>query len=230
MRSKYLLVIPCFLLIVVIKISASWGLADVENQKARVFIKQWENNVDSFSSDDWDKAYSTAKAALEKDPHNPELFSLLGNVYEWNSFQGHNQSHNNQFQDKQNRKLALNYYRKAVELRPQWPYTWSGIVLLKYKMSEFDQEFQLALNNATELGPWEPNVQKIIAEVGLTSWNELEHSQRITIVENIRRGVTMQPRVMLDILKTYGQLRLVCFENDKPVIVEQYCEKSFRKS
>ena len=102
MRLKYLLVIPCFLLVVVIKISASWGLADFENQKARVFIKQWENNVDSFSSDDWDKAYSTAKAALEKDPHNPELFSLLGNVYEWNSFQGHNQSHNNQFQDKQN--------------------------------------------------------------------------------------------------------------------------------
>ncbi len=225
MRSKYLLVIPCFLLIIVIKISASWGLADVENQKARVFIKQWENNVDSFSSDDWDKAYSTAKAALEKDPYNPELFSLMGNVYEWNSFQGHNQSHNNQ-----NAELALNHYRKAVELRPQWPYTWSGIVLQKYKMSEFDQEFQLALNNATELGPWEPNVQKIIAKVGLTSWNELEHSQRITIVENIRRGVTMQPRVMLDILKTYGQLRLVCFENNKPVVVEQYCEKSFRDS
>ncbi len=225
MRLKYLLVIPCFLLIVVIKISASWGLADVENQKARVFIKQWENDVDSFSSEDWNKAYSTAISALEKDPYNPELLSLMGNVYEWNSFQGHNQSHNNKFQNIQNRKLALDYYRKAVELRPQWPYTWSGIVLLKYKMSEFDQEFQLALNSATELGPWEPNVQKIIAEVGLISWNKLEHSQRITIVENIRRGVTMQPRLMLDILKKYGQLRLVCFENNKPVFVEQYCEK-----
>ena len=222
MRLKYLLIIPCFLLIVIIKISASWGLADIDNYKVRVSIKQWENDVDSFSTEDWDKTYSTAKAALEKDPYNPELLWLMGIVNEWNSFQAHNQSHNNQ-----NRKLALDYYRKAIELRPQWPYTWSSIALLKYKMSEFDQEFQLALNNATELGPWEPNVQKIIAEVGLSSWIELEHTQRITIVENIKRGVTMQPRVMLDILNKYGQLRLVCFENNKPVFVEQYCEKQF---
>lgn len=222
MRLKYLLIIPCFLLIVVIKISASWGLADVENKKVRVSINRWENDIDSFSTDDWDKTFSYAKAALEKDPHNPELLSLMGNVYEWNSFQADNEIQNNQ-----NGKLALDYYRKAVQLRPQWPYTWSGIALLKYKMSEFDQEFQLALNNATELGPWEPKVQEIIAEVGLTSWDELEHTQRITIVENIRRGVTMQPRVMLDILKKYGQLRLVCYENNKPVVVEQYCEKQF---
>jgi len=226
MRLKYLLVIPCFLLIVVIKISASWGLADVENQKARVYLKHWVNDANSFSTEDWDKAYSYVKSALEKDPYNPELLSLMGNVYEWNSFQSYNQSQNNQFQNNQNRKLALDYYRNAVELRPQWPYTWSDIVLLKYKMSEFDQEFQLALNNATELGPWEPNVQKIISEVGLSSWNELEHSQRITIVENIRRGVTMQPRVMLDILEKYGQLRMVCYENNKPDVVEQYCERN----
>ena len=75
-----------------------------------------------------------------------------------------------------------------MTLRPRWPYTWSALALLKYKMSELDQKFRLALNNATELGSWEPYVQKIIAEIGLNSWSELEHSQRIIIVENIRRG------------------------------------------
>lgn len=36
----------------------------------------------------------------------------------------------------------------------------------------------------------------------------------------------MQPRVMLDILKKSDQLRLVCFENNKPILVEQYCESN----
>lgn len=60
----------------------------------------------------------------------------MGNFYEWNSFQG-----DDQFQNNQNAQLALESYQEAITLRPQWPYTWSAPALLKYKMSEFDQEF-----------------------------------------------------------------------------------------
>ncbi len=222
MRFRYLLIIPCLLLIVVIKVSGSWGLADIENQKARTSIKQWENDVDSYSLDDWKKVYSYVSGALEKDPDNPDLLTLMGNVYEWNTFQA-----DDQLQNKHNNKLALGYYRKAVVLRPQWPYTWGSIALLKAKMSEFDEEFKSALNNAMNLGPWEPLVQKTIAEVGLSAWDELEYEQRIAIVENIRRGVTMQSKVMLDILKRYGQLRMICHEKSLAADVELYCKNNF---
>ena len=222
MKIRYLLIIPCFLLIVIIKMSGSLGLADVESLKARASIKQWQNDSQSFNTDDWDKVYSYVKAALENDPNNPDLLSLMGNVYEWNTFNSNEQPYNNQ-----NRKRALDYYRKAVELRPQWPYAWSDIALLKYRMAEFDQEFQMALSNATQLGPWEPNVQKIITEVGLNAWDKLEHSQRITIVENIKRGITMEPQMMLDTLKKYDQLRLVCHEKNKQLAVERYCDRNF---
>ena len=222
MKFRYLLIIPCCLLIIAIKISGSWGLADVERQKARTFIEQWENDFESFREEDWNKVVSHAKAAVDKDPDNPDLLFLMGNVYEWNAFHPENQYKNNQ-----QRQLALEYYRKAVELRPQWPYTWSGIALLKFRMNEFDQEFYLALRNAMELGPWEPRVQSIIAEVGLNVWDKLKHTERLPIVENIRRGVVMQPQVMLDILNKYGQLRMVCHEKNKQSIVEKYCEKNF---
>ena len=106
MRLKFLFIIPCILLIVVIKISASWGLADIENRKVRISIKQWENDVDSFSTEEWGKTFSYAKAALEKDPDNPDLLSLMGNVYEWNSFQS-----DDQFQNNQNAQLSLESYR-----------------------------------------------------------------------------------------------------------------------
>ena len=222
MRSRYLLVIPCLLLIVVINVTGSWGLADVKKQKVNASIRLWEHDVDSYSTENWKLVHWYARQALKKDPDNPDLLSLMGNVYEWNSFQSDNQS-----QNEQNSKLALEHYRKAVALRPQWPYTWSSIALLKFKRSEFDQEFQSALSNAMELGPWEPRVQITIAEVGLSAWGKIGYAQRLAIIENIRRGVTMQAPVMLDILKKYGQLRMICHEKSLSADVELYCKTNF---
>jgi len=222
MQFRYLFIIPCCLLIIAIITAGSWGLADIENQKVRSSIKQWENDFESFNAEDWNMVISHAKAALDKDPHNPDLLTLMGNVYEWNSFQTDREP-----QNYQNRKLALDYYRQAVLLRPQWPYTWSGIALLKYRMLEIDEEFKQALTNATDLGPWEPHIQKIITEIGLSAWGELENRQRLIVVENIMRGLTMQPRVILDILRKYNQLRMVCHEKNRDAVVEDYCKKNF---
>lgn len=223
MKFRYLLILPCFLLAVAIKISGSWGLADVDSRKVRISIERWENSSEPFNKEEWNKTYSYATQALEKDPDNPELLLLMGNVYEWNAVHPGEPIDNHQ-----NRKLALEYYRKALTLRPQWPYTWSSIVLLKFRMSEFDEEFYQALKNATELGPWESQIQRVIAEVGLNVWGELDYSQRLPIVENIRRGVVLQPRVMMDILNKYGQLRMVCYEKDNQLIIEEYCERHFK--
>ncbi len=222
MRFRYLLIIPCLLLIVVINVSGSWGLADVKKQKVNASIRLWEHDVDSYSTENWKLVHWYARQALKKDPDDPDLLSLMGNVYEWNSFQSDNQS-----QNKHNSRLALEHYRKAAALRPQWPYTWSSIALLKFKMSEIDQEFRSALSNAMDLGPWEPHVQITIAEVGLSAWDNLEYAQRLAIIENIRRGVTMQAQVMLDILKKYGQLRMICREKSLAVDVELYCKNNF---
>ena len=60
-----------------------------------ISIQQWENDIDSFSTEEWSKIHSIAKAALEKDPDNPGFLSLMGNVYEWNSFQSDDQFRNN---------------------------------------------------------------------------------------------------------------------------------------
>jgi cytochrome c-type biogenesis protein CcmH/NrfG len=222
MRFRYLLIIPCFLLLVVIYVSGSWGIADVKKQKVNASIRLWQNDIDSYSTDNWKIVHWNAKQALNKDPDNPDLLLLMGNAYEWNSFQSDNQS-----QNEKNSKLALEHYRKAAALRPQWPYTWSSIALLKFKMTEFDQEFQSALSNAMELGPWEPRVQITIAEVGLSAWGKLEYAQRLAIIENIRRGVTVQAQVMLDILKKHGQLRMICYEKSLAADVELYCKSNF---
>jgi hypothetical protein len=147
----------------------------------------------------------------------------MANVQEWKIYLDKDDEENNHYLS-----LALGNYRKAAELRPAWPYSWSQISLVKYRMGEIDQELQQAIENATNTGPWDPDVQQIIAEVGLSAWQELDYSMREIIVRNIDRGITMQPILMLNILKKYGHLKMVCYQKKKSPVITKYCEKDAR--
>ncbi len=204
MNYRYLLIIPCLILVGLIIIAGFWGLADINVQSARRSLVLWESDIDTLNNTEWTIAYDSVSKAISQDPLNPELLILMANVQEWKIYLDKDDNENNHYLS-----LALKNYRKAAELRPAWPYTWSQISLVKYRMGEIDQELQQAIENATKTGPWEPGVQQIIAEVGLRVWEELDFAMREIIVRNIDRGITMQPILMLNILKKYGQLKMV---------------------
>jgi len=222
MSYRYLLIIPCLILIGLIITAGFRGLADVNVQSARRSLVLWESDVNALNNKEWTIAYDDVSKAVSQDPLNPELLTLMAKVQEWKVYLDYGDVKNNHYLIS-----ALKNYRKAAELRPAWPYSWSQISLVKYRMGEIDQELQQAIENATKTGPWEPGVQQIIAEVGLSVWEELDFAMREIIVRNIHRGITMQPILMLNILKKYGQLKMVCYEKNKQATVAQYCEKNF---
>jgi len=221
MSYRYLLIIPCLILIGLIMTAGFRGLADVNVQSTRRSLVLWESDVNTLNNTEWTIAYDSVSKAVSQDPLNPELLTLMANVQEWKIYLDKDDEENNHYLS-----LALKNYRKAAELRPAWPYSWSQISLVKYRMGEIDQELQQAIENATKTGPWEPGVQQIIAEVGLSVWEELDFATKEIIVRNIDRGVTMQPILMLDILKKYGQLKMVCYQKKKDPIIRKFCEKS----
>jgi len=222
MKYRYLLIIPCLILIGLIITAGFRGLADVNVQSARRSLVLWESDVNALNNKEWTIAYDDVSKAVSQDPLNPELLTLMANVQEWKIYLDKDDEENNYYLG-----LALKNYRKAAELRPAWPYSWSQISLVKYRMGEIDQELQQAIENATKTGPWEPGVQQIIAEVGLGVWEELDFAMREIIVRNIDRGITMQPILMLNILKKYGQLKMVCHEKSSVADVELYCKNNF---
>ena len=221
MNYRYLLVIPCLILIGLIITAGFRGLADVNVQSARRSLVLWESDVNALNNKEWTIAYDSVSKAVSQDPLNPELLTIMANVQEWKIYLDKDDEENNYYLS-----LALKNYRKAAELRPAWPYSWSQISLVKYRMGEIDQELQQAIENATKTGPWEPGVQQIIAEVGLGVWRELDFAMRKIIVQNIDRGITMQPILMLNILKKYGQLKMVCYQKKKDPAITKFCEKS----
>ena len=207
MSYRYLLIIPCLILIGLIITAGFRGLADVNVQSARRSLVSWESDANTLNNTEWTIAYDSVSKAVSQDPLNPELLTLMANVQEWKVYLDTDGEENNHYLS-----LALKNYRKAAELRPAWPYTWTQISLVKYRMGAIDQELQQAIENATKAGPWEPGVQRVIAEVGLGVWDVLEVDMRVIIVRYIQRVITMQLIMMLDILKKYGQLKMVFHE------------------
>ncbi|MGK0298271.1 MAG: hypothetical protein ACI9XC_001890 [Gammaproteobacteria bacterium] len=220
MTYRHLLIIPCLILIGLIITAGSRGLADINVKSTQKSLLQWVNDVNTLNKAEWTIAYDRVSKAIDQDPLNPELLTLMANVQEWKIYLDKDDVENNHYLS-----LALKNYRTAAEIRPAWPYTWSHISLVKLRMGEVDQEFQQAIEIATKTGPWEPRVQQIIAEVGLSAWQRLNTGMREKIVRNINRGITIQPIPMLNILKKYGQLNMVCYQKKKNPFITNFCEK-----
>ena len=100
--------------------------------------------------------------------------------------------------------------REAIRLRPVSPYTWTALLYVKSEVGERDEEFSLALANATKLGPWEPEVQLVVADVGTANWKELNAMQRDIVRRDILRGMRRQSDKMIAIITARKCAKSVC--------------------
>jgi len=122
MKYRYLLIIPCLILIGLIVTAGFRGLADINVQSVRRSLMLWESDVSTLNQTEWTIAYDDVSKAVSQDPLNPELLTLLANIQEWKVYLDTDGEENNHYLS-----LALKNYRKAAELRPAWPYTWTQI-------------------------------------------------------------------------------------------------------
>jgi hypothetical protein len=105
---------------------------------------------------------------------------------------------------------ALDDQRKAARLRPGSPYTWANIALLKEQLSEPDREFETALRNAALLGPWEPEVQLVLAGAGFRHWDALAPETRAAMRANAARALRWQDARMFELARRTGRLDVLC--------------------
>jgi len=99
---------------------------------------------------------------------------------------------------------------KALELRPSSPYTWAHLAEAKYRQGEPGRNLQLAFLRASELGPAEPGVQRIVANYGLAVWDEIDPPTRAAIDRLLAAGFRRNPLEMLQISERRGRLDVAC--------------------
>ncbi len=138
-------------------------------------------------------ALGSINMALRLDPENPNYREDRARLDYWEAVRSEGARKAELLED------ALFQIRQAIRLRPVSSYGWSTLMQVKMSLWEIDSEFFDALDNASMLGPWEPEIQRAVADAGLNVWAMLSDSQKRDILDDFNRGMKRQPAEMVRI-------------------------------
>lgn len=199
LRSKVVLwVCGVFLLYVIIS-AARIGAADLLSGYAGSEFQAWSSGAirpDVSAVDSVARALDVVRLIAPDNPDHHEYLARLALVR--SGMGGASES-------ERNLQLAygLEQIHRAIALRPVSPYSWVIMLQLKRERAEYDPEFFHGLERAVTLGPWEPAVQLIVADVGLSAWAALPHAEQEMVRGNMARGVKRQAKQMISILRMH---------------------------
>jgi hypothetical protein len=172
---------------VLLYVGARLFLAGIASYQADAFISEWERAGLEPQPRAWQVAHDAAQRAISLNPvADGQQFDRLGRIHSWKQFRqpyADVTAHGS-------RLAALEAYRTAVALRPNWPYSWARLAHSKRYLQQFDDEFDQALTQAFQLGPWRIGVTRELAQIGFSAWAQLNERQRQATLESARRSVS----------------------------------------
>ena len=117
----------------------------------------------------------------------------------------------------------------AIEARPGSPYTWANLAVMKYRLGDTGPAFEKSLLNAANLGPYEPEVQQIVADLGLAVYDEVAPATRAAVERMVAAGMKRNAAEILQIAARRGRLDTACRHLDgvpRPAVSKwtQLCE------
>ena len=106
---------------------------------------------------------------------------------------------------------ASDYFHKAIESRPTWPYYWGHLALEDYRRGNYAADtYSLALANASRFGPWKNDTQRLVMALGSETWEFLSPGAKREFILNVERGLHRQPQNTVRIVRDYGAWPNVC--------------------
>ena len=150
--------------------------------------------------------YEQLAMAQKLDPQNPALMELIGELAE--EMMGQFLAASIPAENLSGR--AIVEYAKAVIARPVSPYSWANFARAKYQAGQVDATFYAALENAAKLGPWEPEVQFAVMDLGFALWDEMPKPMQPMIKKVAANAERRYPDRVMTIAAKRGKLGLVC--------------------
>ena len=172
-------------------------------------VKSWFESIDTTKSilaHDLDQAESKILLSISFNPDKADYQEYLGRIHYLRAI--------NNYQDarlfRDNIQQAYLAHRQAIRLRPQWPYSWANLALMKSHMQQLDVEFLYAVNQAVRYGPWEISSNEAVVQAGFNGWAQLsENSQTIT-VKALERVYQQSPKTARQLIIHFGNQGEVC--------------------
>jgi hypothetical protein len=98
----------------------------------------------------------------------------------------------------------------ALLERPTSSFVWANLARSKLSLNERDGELLQALRRADELGPWEPETQKIVIYLSLTVWDRLDPEQQASVVQTMERAAKRDAQYVTNVAKSFNRINLIC--------------------
>jgi hypothetical protein len=173
------------------------GFAGSVIYDASVEINSWASSGRLPGPQTWHWTHSDLHQAVAYAPANPNGHDLLGVLDSTRTEPGYLAE-------------SIAEFTRAIELRPTSPYTWANIVEVKYLQGDTGTTFERAVVRAARLGPWEPEVQRVVADYGLAVWDEVDAQTREAVRTMVANGMRRNPKQMLQIAERRGRLAIAC--------------------
>jgi hypothetical protein len=194
------------LLLLAMHATALRGLADLAYYPARSTLDAWSRQGAAPTPAQWVAARDALAKARRLEPDNPLFVEETGRLYEKrvadvDPAQPVARSY---------LEPALAEFRLATRMRPASPFAWINVALVKFRLGALDGEFHAAVENAARLGPWEPGVQRTLADIGFAGWGALPEPARSAIAGAIERGLQSQPKEIERLAKIENRAVVFC--------------------
>jgi len=193
-----------FILLYLIYIAASWGMADFHIRQAF----RLATNKENVEIGDLRLIQMSLSRALRLEQNNPYPLEQMGIIYDWMA--KIHVPHADKLAATEYQQQALRYFLEAAKQRPTNVQTWVRIAMKKKFLKQYDMIFFSALEQAATLAPWEPRVQRIIVDIGLEEWSRLPVKVQPIVIATIERGMQLQAKSMQRIIEKYKREQTVC--------------------
>ena len=182
------------------------GLADAHYTHARLALTEGTKPSLAPRPESVAVALASMREALSFEPDNPHFVEQAARLHELRALALPPRDPG--IRDGLRQSLAQ--YREAAAMRPGSPYVWASIAMLKVRLNDMDFEFYGALERAGRLGPWEPQVQIAMIDVGMATWPLLARAGRIRVLEALERALSRQEPEVRRIAAVHGTLPQAC--------------------
>ena len=168
--------------------------AALKDYQASRFLASWEQKGQIPNEQSWQFGLQAMQAAQNWYPtKNAEFAEQLGYMWQWRAHQPGQLTTEQQQLVEHAQQQALAKFRSASELRPRWPFAWSGLAYAKLVANELDDEFDKALRLAQHYGPERNPINSRLAEIGLIAWDHLNTSQQQLVFASMQKATKYGP-------------------------------------
>lgn len=188
-------------------VSLSHAWADLLQLQASAIIEGWGRTPQARGAKALALVHSRLVRADQLRPGDPTIAQDLGRLHQLRSFA---LPGIDSVATAAELRQALRYYQRSVRLRPTSPHMWANIAVMHSHLGLLDAGLYRAIDNAALLGPWEPEVQLALADIGFRNWHALPKASRDTVQRNLYRGLRHNDARMFDSAFRHARLDVMC--------------------